>query len=222
MLHRLCAGQADQSQLGGLETTRGETVRQRRQEKVELFQTIQRMKATGMKSVRIAKHLGINRRRIDKWLRLDTLPERNRMQPRPGMAESFSEYLRQRWEAGCRHGRTLFAEIRELGYVGGFTALAKFLSPWRQPPVVAATVSPEVTLPEETMELKETIWPASRQISPKSLRIGCGSSGTAARAERSRSSRCRWSTALIVEELPEPRRERMLETVSAVPSASRA
>jgi transposase len=144
-----------------------ETVRQRRQEKVELFQTIQRMKATGMKSVRIAKHLGINRRRIDKWLRLDTLPERNRMHPRPGMAESFLEYLRQRWEAGCRHGRTLFAEIRELGYVGGFTALAKFLSPWRQPPPVAATVSPEVTLLEETTELKETTWPASRQISPQ-------------------------------------------------------
>jgi transposase len=89
------------------------------------------MKAAGLKSVRIAKHLGINRRRIDKWLRLDTLPERNRVNPRPGMAESFLEYLRQRWDAGFRHGRTVFAEIRELGYVGGFTALAKFLSPWR-------------------------------------------------------------------------------------------
>jgi transposase len=144
-----------------------ETIRQRRQEKLELFQTIQRMKAAGLKSVRIAKHLGINRRRIDKWLRLDTLPERNRMHPRPGMAESFLEYLRQRWDAGYRHGRTLFAEIRELGYIGGFTALAKFLSPWRQPPLVTATVAPEVTPMEDFMELKETTWPASRQISPQ-------------------------------------------------------
>jgi transposase len=102
------------------------------------------MKATGLKSVRIAKRLGINRRRIDKWHRLDTLPERNRMQPLPGMAESFCEYLHQRGEAGCRHGRTLLAEIRELGYVGGFTALAKLLSPWRRPPLVAATVSTQV------------------------------------------------------------------------------
>jgi hypothetical protein len=82
-----------------------ETIRQRRQEKLELFQTIQRMKAAELKSVRIAKHLGINRR-IDKWLRLDTLPERNRMHPRPGMAESFLEYLRQRWDAGA-HGGSL-------------------------------------------------------------------------------------------------------------------
>ena len=65
----------------------------------------------------IAERLGINRRRIDKWVRLDTLPERSRMQPRAGMVASFHDYLWQRWEAGCRHGRTLFAEIRELGYL---------------------------------------------------------------------------------------------------------
>jgi transposase len=28
------------------------------------------------------------------------------MQPRPGMPESFRDYLRQRWEVGCRNGRT--------------------------------------------------------------------------------------------------------------------
>jgi hypothetical protein len=55
------------------------------------------------------------------------------MQPRPGMPESFRDYLRQRWQAGCRHGRTLLAEIRKLGYVGCYSGLAKFLSPWRQP-----------------------------------------------------------------------------------------
>jgi hypothetical protein len=40
------------------------------------------------------------------------------MQPRPGMPESFRDYLRQRWKAGCRHGRTLFAEIRKLTFPG--------------------------------------------------------------------------------------------------------
>ena len=55
------------------------------------------------------------------------------MQSRSGMVESFRDYLRQRWEAGCRHGRTLLAEIRKLGYKGCYSGLAKFLSPWRQP-----------------------------------------------------------------------------------------
>jgi transposase len=86
-----------------------------------------------MKVSQIARQLGLCRRRIDKWIQLDELPERSRMQPRPGMPESFLDYLRQRWEAGCRHGRTLFAEIRKLGYMGCYSGLAKFLSPWRQP-----------------------------------------------------------------------------------------
>lgn len=135
--------------------------RQRRQEKLELFQRIQQMKAAGLKVSQIARQLGINRRRIDKWVQLAELPERSRMQPRPGMAESFRDYLRQRWEAGCRHGRTLFAEIRELGYVGGFSSLAKLLSPWRQPPEEAMAVQPEAAQPDETAS------PAARQMSPQ-------------------------------------------------------
>ena len=139
-----------------------EVALQRRREQLELFQTIHELKATGMRVTEIANHLGLNRRRIDRWLRLDTLPERNRMEPRPGMVQSFRDYLQQRWEAGCRHGRTLFAEIRELGYVGAFSPLAQFLSPWRQPPVMASAASAKAKSLEET-----PIAPAARQISPQ-------------------------------------------------------
>ncbi len=98
-----------------VQTRNADTVRLRRQQQLELFQTIHNLKTTGMRADQIASHLGLNRGRIDRWLRLDTLPERNRMEPRPGMVESFRDYLQQRWQAGCRHGRTLLAEIRELG-----------------------------------------------------------------------------------------------------------
>jgi hypothetical protein len=73
------------------------------------------MRTAGIKVSQIARQLGLCRRRIDKWIQLDNLPEKSRMQPRSGMPESFRDYLRQRWEAGCRHGRTLLAEIRKLG-----------------------------------------------------------------------------------------------------------
>jgi transposase len=140
-----------------------EVARLRRQQQLELFQTIHQLKATGMRVIEIANHLGLNRRRIDRWLRLETLPERNRMEPRPGMVGSFRDYLQQRWEAGCRHGRTLFAEIRELGYVGAFSPLAQFLSPWRQPPPVDATTE----LAEAAPQQETPIAPAARQISPQ-------------------------------------------------------
>jgi hypothetical protein len=60
-----------------------------------------------MKVSQIASQLGLCRRRIDKRIQLEELSERNRMQPRPGMPESFRDHLRRRWEAGCRRGRTL-------------------------------------------------------------------------------------------------------------------
>ena len=92
---------------------RREIVQQHRQEKIELFQKAQQMKAAGMKVTEIARQLGVNRRRLDKWVRLKEFPERSRMQPRPGMVESFREYLRQRWGQGCHHGHELLAEIRQ-------------------------------------------------------------------------------------------------------------
>jgi hypothetical protein len=141
-----------------------EVARQRRQQKLELFRTIKQMRGAGMKVSQIAKQLGLCRRRFDKWIRLDELPERSRMQPRPGMPESFRDYLRKRWEAGCRHGRTLFAEIRKLGYVGCYSGLAKFLSPWRQPKAETRRV---ISAFPDALELEVTTSTGSRQLSPQ-------------------------------------------------------
>ena len=141
-----------------------EVARQRRQQKLELFRTIKQMRAAGMKVSLIARQLDLCRRRIDKWIQLDELPERSRMQPRPGMPESFRDYLRQRWEAGCRHGRTLFAEIRKLGYVGCYSGLAKFLSPWRQP---KAETRRAISAFPDVSELEVTTSTGSRQLSPQ-------------------------------------------------------
>jgi hypothetical protein len=68
-------------------------IRQRRQENMELFQTRHRMRAAGLKATEMAKKRGVNRRRLDRWLRFDGLPGRNRMQPRPGDAGSLSRVL---------------------------------------------------------------------------------------------------------------------------------
>jgi hypothetical protein len=64
--------------------------------------------------------------------------------------------------AGCRNGRTLLAEIRERGYVGAFSTLDKFLSPWRQPPAKTTAVSTKEAPLEETPTAL-----ASRQVLPQ-------------------------------------------------------
>jgi hypothetical protein len=86
------------------------------------------------------------------------------MQPRSGMPESFRDYLRQRWEAGCRHGRTLLAEIRKLGYKGSYSGLAKFFSPWRQP---KAETRRAISGFPDAPQLQVTTSRGSRQLSPQ-------------------------------------------------------
>jgi hypothetical protein len=135
-----------------------------RQQKLELFRTIKQMRAAGMKVSQIARKLGLCRRRIDKWIQLDQLPERSRMLPRSGMPESFRDYLLQRWEAGCRHGRTVLAEIRKLGYVGCYSGLAKFLSPWRQ---AEAETRRAVSRFPDASQVEPIISTGSRQLSPQ-------------------------------------------------------
>jgi transposase len=80
------------------------------------------------------------------------------------MPESFRDYLRQRWEAGCRHGRKLFAEIRKLGYNGCYSGPAKFLSPWRQP---KAETRRAISAFPDAKHLEPTFSTGSRQLSPQ-------------------------------------------------------
>lgn len=153
-----------------VERNQVEAGRQSRQQKLELFETARQMKAAGLKVSQIARQLGVNRRRLDKWVRLEVLPERSRMVPRPGMVESYRGYLRQRWEAGIRNGRLLFAEIQGLGYRGGYSHLATLLSPWRREGEVS--VEPTEVLPTESGQpIELPVVPQTpdlgRQISPQ-------------------------------------------------------
>src|ERR1035437_8497046 len=77
-----------------------------------------------------------------------------------------SRLLAQRWDAGIRHGRTLFAEIEELGSVGGLSNLAQLRSDWRQPAEEAMAAPPEAAL-AEAPQLDEATPQAARQISPQ-------------------------------------------------------
>jgi hypothetical protein len=86
------------------------------------------------------------------------------MQPHPGTPESLRNYLHQRREVGCRHGRTLFAEIRKLGFVGCYSGLAKFISPWRE--AKAENRRPIPAFPDAS-PLEPATSTGSRQLSPQ-------------------------------------------------------
>ena len=153
-----------------------EIAQQRRQHDLETFAAVIRLRGQGLNVKQISHTLQLNRRRFDRWLKWGAVPERNRMAPRPGLCESFREYLWQRWQEGNRNGRALLAEILKLGYVGCYSHLARLLAEWRRPApaegneitsicpaastkIMAASKAPELP-PTETVLLR-------RQISPQ-------------------------------------------------------
>jgi transposase len=128
---------------------RREQVRQqRRQQQVDLFERLKGLYAQGRRAFEIVKETGLSRRQVDKWLRWDELPERSRMEPRPGMAESMRELARQLWDQGWHNGKQLFTKIRQLGYVGSYAGIRRLTEPWREESRAAKMTKAQTSLPE--------------------------------------------------------------------------
>jgi hypothetical protein len=101
---------------------------------------------------------------LDKWAKQSELPVRQKKHPSPGSAETFREYLRQRWDAGYRNGRVLLDELRALGYQGTYKAVGKIVSPWRQGNVDYERTATDLSIPAPPPPVLTDL--TQRQISP--------------------------------------------------------
>jgi transposase len=115
------------------------------------FDQLKVLQAAGKGSSEIVRETGLNWRTVTKWTRLDILPERRIMAPKPTTPNRFRKYLARRWAEGCTFGRQLLAEIRPLGYTGSLTHLQRLLRTWRQAHFAAlagAPLPPASVLPQ--------------------------------------------------------------------------
>lgn len=106
------------------------------------FAQVKALQREGKSHGAIVRETGLHWRTIDKWARLDALPERAIMAPRTTTPNGFRTYLAQRWAAGCTMGRELLAEIRTLGYTGSLTHLQRLLNRWRRAHFAAEAGAP--------------------------------------------------------------------------------
>jgi transposase len=103
-----------------------------RQSLETVFTEVRALHAARKTAAQIVRELGLSRKRVDKWIRLETLPDRNRMMPKPRSPGFYRDHLAKRWADGCTDGRRLMVEIQALGYSGSYSRLADFLSRWRR------------------------------------------------------------------------------------------
>ena len=98
----------------------------------ELFDEIRALFEGGGSVREIARKLGLGRRRVERWVRRIDLPDLNTMASKPCTPAYFGALLARLWAEGITKVRHLLAEIRNRGYTGSFSHLARFLAPWRR------------------------------------------------------------------------------------------
>jgi transposase len=82
----------------------------------------------------IARQVGVARRTVYHYLKMQQPPERTRLQnrkARPKKIVAYQEYLLRRWNEGCRNARQLHREIVEQGYAASYANVERFLGQFR-------------------------------------------------------------------------------------------
>lgn len=85
--------------------------------------------AHGMSKKAIARKLELDIKTVKKWLKQGFAPQRRRSRGR--LADELAEFLRARSLEVGFNGAVLYREARERGFAGSYSALARYVSPWR-------------------------------------------------------------------------------------------
>lgn len=121
---------------------------QRRERRLQRYQQVIDLYAKGYSKKAISRELGIETKTIRRWLRAGQFPERKPPHRRPPKVHEFAEYLQQRWAEGCHNATKLYEEIREKGYRGKRSMLARYVSRWRKPGNPTAPEAPQRIAPK--------------------------------------------------------------------------
>jgi transposase len=78
----------------------------------------------------IARQLGLDVKTVRKWLRKTWRPQQRR--PRGRFLDRWREFLQARAPEVGFNAVVLTRELTGLGYAGGYSALAKYIAPWRK------------------------------------------------------------------------------------------
>jgi transposase len=103
----------------------------RRQRRLECYEQVLALFKSGQSQAAISRALGLQRKTIRRWLRTGAFPERKPPHRPPPKVNEFGAYLEQRWNEGCHNATLLFQEIREKGYRGKRSMVARFVASWR-------------------------------------------------------------------------------------------
>jgi transposase len=116
----------------------------------------------------IARHLGLGRPTVRRFVQADGFPERAERVTRPTSLTPYEPYLRERWTAGCQNARQLYDEIHAQGYRGSVSLVRHVVAAWRPAPgrpgrparqvTPAAGPTPPVRPPTRVLSARQAHW----------------------------------------------------------------
>jgi len=107
-------------------------LRQRRALRLDRYERLQVLKGQGWTIDAMARELGISRRTIERWCRIEGFPERKPRRKTESPLAPYADYLRQRWDQGCHKGLQLWRDVCAQGYTGPQSAIWPVLHRLRQ------------------------------------------------------------------------------------------
>jgi transposase len=91
------------------------------------------VRALHAKGADIARTIGVSRRTVYRYLRMDGPPERRHPVHRPRPARlAWEAFVTRCWDEGCHNGRRLWREAREAGHTCSESNVARFVAQLRR------------------------------------------------------------------------------------------
>ena len=154
---RLVSGSASRASLAVryLRPDRERAKHDKRQVRLERYETVRQLSATGMSMQQIARSLHPNRKTVAQWVKADTFPELLRTARRPSILTPYAPYLQARYLQGERNGVGLFREVVARGYAGSRMTVERFLQGLRALEQQGQSISSVTTTVELTPRIRQ-------------------------------------------------------------------
>ena len=137
----------------------------RREQRKEKYDQVWTLSKKGYKGKAIARHLGIGKSTVFRYLRSPKFPERKgRSDKGRGKVSPYKKYLLERWNSGFHDTQKLHAEIKAQGYEGSYVTLARYTRRLRQAQGFKPRQKPPESLPavfepkKSLMTVRQAVW----------------------------------------------------------------
>jgi transposase len=99
--------------------------RKQRLWQLHMYEQVHRLSAEGWSGRAIAHHLHLHPKTVRKYLSMEQFVDQ-RHNPHGSCVEPYRAYLQERWAQGCTMVKTLWQELKALGFTGSYKSVCLF------------------------------------------------------------------------------------------------